>query len=140
MMTLGQKQRLFVLLENRWVTWVLARGYELTHGECLRSDEQAEINALGYTGRVRLCETIKPFFPVLAEKILNNGKNSGIRNSLHEEKLAADWNLFKDGAYLSRTEDWKEVGEYWETLHPLCRWGGRFGDGNHISLEHNGRK
>lgn len=140
MMTLGQKQRLFVQLEVQWVAWVLAHGYELTHGECLRSDEQAEINAMGYAGRLRLCEIIKPFFPVLAEKILNNGKNSGIRNSLHEEKLATDWNLFKNGVYLSRTEDWTEVGEYWEALHPLCRWGGRFGDGNHISLEHNGRK
>jgi hypothetical protein len=23
-------------------------------------------------------------------------------------------------------------------MHPDCRWGGRFNDGNHYSFEHNG--
>lgn len=27
-----------------------------------------------------------------------------------------------------------------EMQHELCRWGGRFKDGNHYSLEHNGVK
>jgi hypothetical protein len=27
------------------------------------------------------------------------------------------------------------LGEFWEGLHPLCRWGGRFNDGNHYSIE-----
>lgn len=141
-MTLGEKQRLFVRLENQWVQWVLAQGYELTHGESLRSDEQAEINGMGYANRVRLANMIRPYpaFTALSEAILNNGKAGGIKTSLHMEKLAADWNLFKDGAYIADTLGWREVGEHWETLHPLCRWGGRFGDGNHISLEHNGRK
>lgn len=59
-------------------------------------------------------------------------------NSNHYIKLAADLNLFRNGKYLTRSEDHKELGEYWESLGGS--WGGRFGDGNHYSLEWNGRK
>lgn len=61
-------------------------------------------------------------------------------NSNHYSKLAADLNLFKDGKYLTDTSDHQESGEMWESRHELCSWGGRFNDGNHYSLEHNGRR
>ncbi len=61
-------------------------------------------------------------------------------NSCHYLKLAGDVNLFLDGKYLTETEDHRESGEKWESRHELCRWGGRFDDGNHYSLEHEGRK
>jgi hypothetical protein len=64
----------------------------------------------------------------------------GHPNSAHKKRLAIDLNLFKDGAYLSLTEDHAEFGEYWKTLHPLARWGGDFEDGNHYSFEHEGVK
>lgn len=60
-------------------------------------------------------------------------------NSNHYSKLAADLNLFLDGQYLTETEDHRISGEKWETRHELCRWGGRFNDGNHYSLLHHGR-
>lgn len=60
--------------------------------------------------------------------------------SLHGKRLAVDLNLFRDGKFLTRTEDHQPLGEWWEKLHPLCRWGGRFNDGNHYSLEHEGIK
>ena len=63
----------------------------------------------------------------------------GFPNSLHTQRLAADLNLFKNGRYLRSTEAHRELGEYWESLHELCRWGGRFQDGNHYSLTHGGR-
>lgn len=65
---------------------------------------------------------------------------TGSRNSNHKLKLALDINLFKAGQFLQQTADHKPFGEFWESLHPLCRWGGRFNDGNHYSLEHQGRK
>lgn len=65
-------------------------------------------------------------------------KRYGHPNSNHGKRLAIDLNLFRDGKYLVRNEDHKPLGEYWESLHPLCRWGGRFADGNHYSLEHEG--
>lgn len=62
-------------------------------------------------------------------------------NSVHYNRMAVDLNLFtREGAYLDSTESHKPFGEFWEGLHPLCRWGGRFNDGNHYSLEWEGRK
>ena len=55
-------------------------------------------------------------------------------------RLAIDLNLFRDGAFLQSSEDHRALGEWWEKQHPLARWGGRFMDGNHYSLEHGGVK
>lgn len=63
------------------------------------------------------------------------------KNSLHYIRLAADLNLFKDGTYLDKSEDHKELGEFWEGIGGA--WGGRFKDGkdgNHYSLEWRGMK
>ncbi len=138
-MTLGQKQRLFTRLVALFILECYRRGYELSFGEATRSNEQAEINAMGRSGRARLIDFLRPVFPELS-RTLEDNVGSGIRNSLHEQRLAIDFNLFKEGRYLQLTPEWQEMGEYWESLHPLARWGGRFGDGNHISLEHEGRK
>ena len=62
----------------------------------------------------------------------------GHKKSLHKVGLAIDLNLFRNGIYLSKNEDHRELGEYWESLGGS--WGGRFSDGNHYSLEHNGMK
>jgi len=56
-------------------------------------------------------------------------KQGHIKNSKHYKRLAIDLNLFKDGKYLSKTEDHEFAGEYWEKLGR--KWGGRFRDGNH---------
>ena len=113
-MTLRQKQALFVLLIAQLIMHAQLEGYELTFGEAYRSPEEA----------ARLAKT-----------------GAGIAKSLHCQRLAVDFNLFKDGVYLSDTTDYQFLGEFWETQHELCRWGGRFtrADGNHFSLSHNGR-
>ena len=69
-------------------------------------------------------------------------------NSCHYIRLAADLNLFKNGRYLSKTQDHKKLGEFWESIGGS--WGGRFGesnpgagdghDGNHYSLSWEGRR
>ncbi len=65
-----------------------------------------------------------------------------IENSNHYKRLAVDFNLFKDGVWLQKTEDHLFLGEWWERLGkklgvPLA-WGGRFSDGNHYSIEEGG--
>lgn len=114
MLTTRQKQSLFVELVALLIKRITSQGYELTFGEAYRSPEEAE-------------------------RLFRMG--IGIRNSQHTIRLAIDLNLFKDGKYLSSTESHRVFGEYWKTLHPLCRWGGDFPkpDGNHYSLEHQGR-
>jgi hypothetical protein len=115
-MTLGQKQRLFTLLTSKLIQYAYEQGYELTYGDAYRDPALAKLNA---------------------------AKGTGIANSLHTQRLAVDFNLFKDGVYLTRSEDHAPLGKYWKSLHPLCRWGGDFRpnpDGNHYSIEHNGVK
>ena len=55
-------------------------------------------------------------------------------NSLHYSRLAIDLNLFRNGKYLEETANHEELGMYWESLDPDCRWGGRFNDGNHYEM------
>ena len=62
----------------------------------------------------------------------------GESNSNHKQRLAIDLNLFKNGVFLQTTEDHRPLGEFWESIGGT--WGGRFNDGNHYSLEHNGVK
>ncbi len=112
-MTLREKQSLFVRLVGLLIAEAYARGYELTFGEAWRTPEQAARNAA-------------------------SGK--GITNSLHIDRLAIDLNLFKDGKFLADSDSHRPLGEWWEQQHPLCRWGGRFRDGNHYSIEHEGRR
>ena len=51
--------------------------------------------------------------------------------SFHYKRLARDYNLFKDGKYLTETEDHAELGEFWQSMGGT--WGGNFDDGNHYS-------
>lgn len=53
----------------------------------------------------------------------------GSKSSRHRNRLALDLNLFDGKQYLTRTEDHRELGEWWESEHGI--WGGRFNDGNH---------
>ena len=62
----------------------------------------------------------------------------GAKGSLHKSRLAIDLNLFKAGRYLRSTKAHEPLGLYWESIGGT--WGGRFKDGNHYSLEHNGMK
>lgn len=140
MSELGDKQRRFGRDSVKLLEEILRRGYEFTYGEIKRSDEQAEINAIGEHGRAMVATLIRPNFSALASALINNGKNNGVRNSVHQLSLAIDINLFKDGQYLSLTDDHAQFGAWWEALSPDHRWGGRWGDGNHYSIEHNGVK
>jgi len=66
-------------------------------------------------------------------------KRRGFEESLHRDRLAIDLNLFRGGEYLRDSEDYRPLGDFWKGLHPLCRWGGDFNDGNHFSITHAGR-
>lgn len=113
-MTLSEKQAKFTVMVAKLILWADEHGYKLTFGEAHRTPEQAKRNAAA-------------------------GK--GIANSLHTQRLAVDFNLFINGKYQTATEAYKPLGEYWESLGGS--WGGRFKsrpDGNHFSLEHEGRR
>ena len=54
----------------------------------------------------------------------------------HVERRAADLALDKATEFgwlwQTHSEDYRELGEMWESLDPHNRWGGRFSDGNHF--------
>lgn len=117
-MNLGEKQRLFSRLLADLIQFIYAHGYECAMAE-------------GYVG----LSIDKP------------GEDTPHkRTGGHFKKISQDIDLFKlnpqtgQMEWLTKTAHHKIFGEYWETLHPLCRWGGRFGDGNHYSLEDGGVK
>ena len=111
-MTLGEKQELFMRLLPGLINKAHELGFELRGGDLFRDPR--------VHGR------------------FGKRKAYGHSRSCHKLKLAIDLNLFKNGRYLTATKHHKELGEWWEKQNPLCRWGGRFADGNHYSITHWG--
>lgn len=111
-MTLGDKQRKFTLMVAQLIQWAYDNGYELTVGDAYRDPR--------LHGQV-------------GEK-----KGYGASSSCHKLRLAIDLNLFIKGVYQTSSEAYTPLGEYWESLGGS--WGGRFEDGNHFSIEHEGKK
>lgn len=122
--SLRVKQSLFLALESRLVLWVRDQGWALTPGE----------------GLVALTDA-------------KDGDHDGPHKAggAHYTATGEDVNLFvggtwtpdgyEGGHYVADGDHpaWKAIGAKWESLHPLCRWGGRWGDANHISVAHGGR-
>lgn len=140
-MSLGEKQRAFTGLVGKLIAFAYSSGYELTLGEAFRTEEQAELNAMGPVLRGRAADLIATQYPELAKKI-RGSSTFGIRGSLHGKRLAIDLNLFRNGYYLTDTDSYKPLGDFWKTLHQDARWGGDFmaPDANHFSLEWEGVK
>jgi hypothetical protein len=113
-MKLIEKQKLFPLLLAQFYLDLKKRGYEFTLGESYRPPETAKLYQL---------------------------EGRGIATSNHCIKIAQDLNLFKNGFFLSKLEQYQEAGNLWEsysTNEYQCCWGGEWGDADHFSLEHNG--
>jgi hypothetical protein len=113
--TLGQKQRRFARMVQNLLAFIHSLpGHEVTFGDAFRDPRvHGKVGVkLGY----------------------------GHAKSAHKQKLAIDLNLFVNGEYQESTEAHQVIGEWWERQAPDARWGGRFEDGNHYSLEHNGIK
>jgi len=111
-MTLGQKQRNFTMMVSLLIQHAYEQGYEMTFGDAYRDPK-----VFGQVGE---------------------SKGYGRSRSLHKQRLAVDFNLFKDGVFLTSTEDHRPLGQFWESIGGS--WGGHFNDGNHYSLEHQGMR
>lgn len=111
-MTLGEKQELFMRLLPSLLLKAFELGFEVRGGDLFRDPRvHGEMGVkVGYSAP----------------------------SSCHKLKLAIDLNLFKEGKFMQATSDHRELGLWWEQQHELCRWGGRYNDGNHYSLEHEG--
>lgn len=104
-----KRQQIFAINVSLLIQKIFLDGYFCTLGEVYRPTEMARIYA-------------------------KQGK--GILESQHCDRLAIDINLFNhENSYLDKSIDHKKFGEYWESLHPENRWGGRFSDGNHYEMK-----
>ena len=99
-MKLGEKQELFMRLLPRLIDKAHELGFEIRGGDLFRDPR--------------------------AHGQMNVKQGYGAPNSCHKLKLAIDLNLFKDGAFIQTTEGHRELGEWWEQQHELCRWGFSF--------------
>lgn len=109
---LGDKQKRFMRLVPRLIDKAHELGFEVTLGDGYRDPR-----AFGPMGTRR---------------------GYGESNSCHKLRLAIDLNLFRDGKYLTTTDAHRALGEWWEKQDDDARWGGRFNDGNHYSMTHEG--
>lgn len=122
-MTLREKQSLFMAMVGKLISFAYENGYELTGGELQRTYDQQLLHFEGYT----LTKTGS------ALKLAHTSKKSKTMHSKHLEKLAIDLNVFKDGQYLTNKEDCQILGDYWESLHEDCKWGGNW---NWVDVPH----
>ncbi len=99
-MTLGQKQELFAEMLAGFILWLYDSGYKVRVGEVWRSDEMQKI-------------------------YLEQGKST-VNHSRHQDKLAADLYITKDGQLLESKESLQAVGDYWEKLNIHNKWGGNY--------------
>ena len=111
-MTLREKQSQFVRMLAQLIEHATALGFDLTLGDAYRDPR-----VHGAHGETRSYS--HPY-------------------SNHKVRLACDFNLFRNGVWLTQTSDYEPLGLFWESIGGT--WGGRFKDGNHFSLEHEGRK
>lgn len=132
-MKLGEKQELFARLECQIVPKAVSLGLQVRKKECQRMPEQCFYNATH-------CGTCKEIESHSNHAGDHDFHSIGIELSVHRDGLAQDIIVTRNGAVLWDTESYRELGEWWEELHPLCRWGGSFSDGGHFSLEHRGRQ
>jgi peptidoglycan L-alanyl-D-glutamate endopeptidase CwlK len=124
-MSLRKKQSIFALNLSKLISYAFSIGYEITMGEVLRTNDQQLLYFEGYTlikedGVVKLVKT-KP--------------KSKTMNGYHPKKLAADINVFVNGAYKTDKETYKPLAEYWKSLNEKNISGYDWGwDLNHFQM------
>lgn len=112
--TLGQKQRRFAKAVARLLDKAHELGFEISLGDAFRDPR--------------------------VHGAMGERKSYSHPRSAHKVRLAIDLNLFRNGEFLEQSSDHKPLGEWWEMQGVDHRWGGRFNDGNHYSIEHEGVK
>ena len=90
-MTLGDFQRKFTFNIHLLIQFAYSQGYELTFGEAYRTQYQQE-----------------QYFKEHKTEILHSN---------HLNRLAIDFNLFKDGQLLITPFDFLPLGNYWMSLN-----------------------
>ena len=117
-----QEQWKFLQDIGKLIDFAAANNYTLTEAEGLRTPAQAWMNSLPAGSKI---EATAPDGTTYEYSDTVGGK--GISHSLHLRGLAFDMNLILPTGGLAQTvEDYRPLGEFWESLDPINRWGGHF--------------
>lgn len=110
---MSQLQEEFAQSTAKLIQKAAELGYGITLGEVWRTPEQAQLDAQ---------------------------RGIGIVHSLHEDRLAVDLNLFKEGKFLTTPDAYVQLGNWWKTLGTNYRYGGDFEikDYDHYSITPDG--
>jgi len=101
-MSLSKQQSNFALAIGHFLVWINTKTkYEVTLGEAYRTQEQHEWN------------------------VASGKTDPDLKRSKHQDRLAIDLNLFKDGNYITNKNEYISLGVKWEQIGGI--WGGRFG-------------
>jgi hypothetical protein len=115
-MKLSHHQQIFTQNIALLILKANSLGVNLTFGEAYRTMEQQELYYFGKSIRVEDREL----------ELISAIKRTNTLQSNHLKRLAIDFNFFIRGQLLYKHPLIEELGNYWESLDPLNRWGGRF--------------
>lgn len=99
-MSLVVEQAAFLQDVCRLIQYATEQGWTVTGGELFRTAEQQEI-------------------------YLKTGRSKTMASN-HLKRCAIDLNFFKAGKLVWDKQQLEPLGQYWESLNPKNRWGGRF--------------
>ena len=95
-MKLSEKQQLFTRNIALLILYAHSLGYGLSFGTAWRS-------------------------PVEQQRLFREGLSRAL-SSQHISRLAVDLQIFRNGQLCLEWSRIKELGDYWQKLHPLNRW------------------
>jgi hypothetical protein len=109
-MTLRERQSIFAINLAKLIVWINEQpDHTCTLGEVYRTDEQQYI-------------------------YIKLGKSKSKR-SKHQDRLAADINIFISGEYQTQSDAYEEAAKYWQSLHPDNQAGYEWSwDANHFQM------
>lgn len=110
-MTLRERQQVFARTLGLFLAWMAEQDYDFVLGDTWRSTDELLCPHCG-TG-------------VSYQDLLFYNGRSKVRNSKHNDKLAADIVVFTKDGKLAQPEAYREIAEKWESLGG--RAGFRFG-------------
>lgn len=135
MSELMDKQFQFSKMLAELITWLYEQGYQVQCGDIWRSTDKLYIPI----GKEGFEDDDKYSY----QELLFYNRKTKLTYGKHNDRLAADLLIYKDGTKLTDAE-YRPIGEKWETMSG--RWGGRFGvpkedynvktgwDANHFEL------
>lgn len=110
MTPLVERQHAFAHALADLFQWMVVQGYEWSLGDAWRSTDELNCPKCGTA--------------VTYQGLLKYNGRSKVRYSTHNDRCALDIVLWKDGEITYKGEDYKKIGEYWESIGG--RWGGHF--------------